>query len=138
MRGVVTIWKDISLNSHNRNEFIDISPQIAAVVEKSGIENGFCTIFVPHTTAGVTINENTDPNVIRDMLLTFNRLVPKLAEFKHTEGNSDAHIKASLVGFSCTIPVISGHLHMGTWQGIYFCEFDGPRNRKVKVNIYGE
>jgi secondary thiamine-phosphate synthase enzyme len=135
---VVTIWKDIGLTSHNRNELIDISSLIATEVEKSSIEDGFCLIFVPHTTAGITINENTDTNVIHDILLTFDRLVPKIAEYRHQEGNSDAHVKASLVGFSCTIPIISGHLHMGTWQGIYFCEFDGPRNRKIKVNIYGE
>lgn len=135
---MVTIWKDIGLTSHNRNELIDISSLIATEVEKSSIEDGFCLIFVPHTTAGITINENTDTNVIHDILLTFDRLVPKIAEYRHQEGNSDAHVKASLVGFSCTIPIISGHLHMGTWQGIYFCEFDGPRNRKIKVNIYGE
>ncbi|HBF36706.1 MAG TPA: hypothetical protein DDW50_05240 [Firmicutes bacterium] len=132
------MWKDIGLTSHNRNELIDISSLIATEVEKSSIEDGFCLIFVPHTTAGITINENTDTNVIHDILLTFDRLVPKIAEYRHQEGNSDAHVKASLVGFSCTIPIISGHLHMGTWQGIYFCEFDGPRNRKIKVNIYGE
>jgi secondary thiamine-phosphate synthase enzyme len=132
------MWKEISLTTLERSQFIDISVQVAAEVSKSGIKDGLCTVFVPHTTAGITINENTDPNVVRDMLVTLEHLVPQKADYRHAEGNSDAHVKASLVGFSCTVPVISGQLHMGTWQGIYFCEFDGPRNRKVKVSVLGE
>jgi secondary thiamine-phosphate synthase enzyme len=134
---VVPIWKEISLTSQDRAQFIDVSAQIAAEVSKSGIKDGFCIVFVPHTTAGITINEKTDRNVVRDMLTALERLVPKAAEYRHIEGNSDAHVKASLIGFSCTIPIISGHLHLGTWQGVHFCEFDGPRNRKIKVGVFG-
>jgi secondary thiamine-phosphate synthase enzyme len=138
MRGVVPIWKEISLTTQDRLQFINISAQVRAEVVRSGIKNGSCTVFVPHTTAGITINENTDPDVVRDILATLERLVPKAAEYRHIEGNSDAHVKASLVGCSCVIPIISGQLHMGTWQGIYFCEFDGPRNRKLKIGLFGD
>jgi secondary thiamine-phosphate synthase enzyme len=135
---VVQIWQEISITSQEKAQFIDISAEIAAVVAHGNIKNGFCTVFVAHTTAGITINENTDPNVVRDMLDTLEHLVPRTLKYRHVEGNSDAHIKASLMGFSCTIPVISGNLHMGTWQGIYFCEFDGPRNRKIRIGLFGE
>ena len=132
------MWKEINLTTQVRSQFIDITTEVRSEVAHSGIKNGFCTLFVPHTTAGLTINENTDPDVVRDMLGTFERLIPKAAEFRHTEGNSDAHIKASLMGSSCTIPIINGQLNIGIWQGIYFCEFDGPRNRKLKVGLFGE
>jgi secondary thiamine-phosphate synthase enzyme len=138
MRGEIPIWKEISLTTLDKSQFIEITAQVALEVTHSGIKNGFCTLFVPHTTAGITINENTDPNVIRDMLGTLERLVPETVEYRHAEGNSDAHVKASLIGSSCTVPIISGQIHMGTWQGIYFCEFDGPRNRKLKVGLFGE
>jgi secondary thiamine-phosphate synthase enzyme len=132
------MWKEINLTTQARSQFIDISAQVGAEVAHSGIKNGFCTLFVPHTTAGLTINENTDPNAVQDILGTIERLIPKTAEYRHSEGNSDAHIKASLMGFSCTIPIINGQLHIGIWQGIYFCEFDGPRNRKLKIGLFGE
>ncbi|HBE76320.1 MAG TPA: hypothetical protein DDW65_00835 [Firmicutes bacterium] len=138
LRGVISIWKEINLTSCDRSQLIDITAQVAAEVARSGIKNGLCTVFIPHTTAGITINENTDPNVARDMLNTLEHLAPHKADYQHAEGNSDSHVKASLVGSSCTVPVISGQLHMGTWQGIYFCEFDGPRNRRVKVGVFGE
>ena len=93
---------------------------------------------MPHTTAGLTINENADPDVTRDMLVGLTRLVPVKGDYRHVEGNSDAHIKASLMGFSLMLPVIEGHLALGTWQALYFCEFDGPRNRHILVNIAGE
>ncbi|MHB1455442.1 MAG: secondary thiamine-phosphate synthase enzyme YjbQ, partial [Armatimonadota bacterium] len=94
------------------------------------------TIFVPHTTAGITINENADPDVVRDLIETLNRIVPENGDYRHSEGNSDAHLKASMMGFSATIIVENGKLLLGTWQGIYFCEFDGPRTRHIFVKVY--
>ena len=128
----------MNVTTQAQSQFINVTAQVEAEVGHSGIKNGFCTLFVPHTTAGITINENTDPDVVRDMLVTLERLVPKAAEYRHIEGNSDAHVKASLVGFSCVIPIMSGRLQMGTWQEIYFCEFDGPRNRKLKIGLFGD
>jgi secondary thiamine-phosphate synthase enzyme len=102
---------------------------------KSGIREGLCLLFVPHTTAAITINENADPDVVRDLLVTLERLVPRHGDYRHGEGNSDAHLKASLMGFSCQIPVSGGRLALGTWQGIYFCEFDGPRRRQLCIGF---
>jgi secondary thiamine-phosphate synthase enzyme len=105
-------------------------------VGSSGVTNGICYIFVPHTTAGVTINENADPDVVRDLLRSLGRLVPEHGDYRHREGNSDAHLKASMMVFSCVVPVIAGRLGLGTWQGIYFCEFDGPRSRRVRIGVF--
>lgn len=116
-------------------EFINISSMVREAVKKSGIQDGIVTVFIPHTTAGVTINENADPDVIRDILTTFNRVFPENGDYHHSEGNSHAHIKASIMGSSCTVIVEQGQLLLGTWQGIYFCEFDGPRNRKVFIKV---
>jgi secondary thiamine-phosphate synthase enzyme len=102
------------------------------------MKNGTCHMYMPHTTAGLTINENADPDVARDILSGLARLVPVTGEYRHAEGNSDAHLKASLVGFSLMVPVIDGHLALGTWQAMYFCEFDGPRDRHVLVGFRGE
>ncbi len=113
--------------------FYNITSQVSEAVAKSGINNGVCVVFCPHTTAGLTINENADPDVKSDMLLALNRLVPHLADFRHFEGNSPAHVKASLMGSSVTVIVENRRLLLGTWQGIYFCEFDGPRNRNFYV-----
>ncbi len=129
------MWKEISLTTNSRSEFVNVTAEIKAEVARAGIKNGVCNIFVPHTTAGITINENTDPNVTRDLIQTLERLVPRTGDYRHSEGNSDAHLKASMVGFSCSIPIINSQLSLGTWQGIYFCEFDGPRNRKLKVGV---
>lgn len=104
-------------------------------VAESGVENGVCVVFCPHTTAGITINENADPDVVRDMLLGLDKAFPDRAEFLHAEGNSAAHLKASCVGSSATVIVENGRPLLGTWQGIYFCEFDGPRRRTVYVKI---
>ncbi|MGE5583749.1 MAG: secondary thiamine-phosphate synthase enzyme YjbQ [Bacillota bacterium] len=131
------MWKEINLTTQSRNQFIDITAQVRAEIAKSDLKNGFCNLFIPHTTAGVTVNENTDPNVIRDIINTLERLAPKSGQYQHSEGNSDAHIKASLIGSSCMIPINNGQLNLGTWQGIFFCEFDGPRNRKVKIQMFG-
>jgi secondary thiamine-phosphate synthase enzyme len=118
-----------------QTEFIDITHLVQEAVQKAGLREGICIIFIPHTTAAVTINENADPSVIQDMVMELNKIVPFKDQYRHLEGNSPAHIKASLVGCSEIILVESGKLFLGTWQGIFFCEFDGPRNRKVHVKI---
>ncbi len=116
--------------------FIDITGQVRKIVASGNVQNGLCQIFVPHTTAGVTINENADPDVVTDMLAALGKIVPDL-HYRHSEGNSPAHVKSSLVGCSITVPISEGRLCLGTWQGIYFCEFDGPRTRKVWVQLVG-
>ena len=116
--------------------FIDITGQVRKIVASGNVQNGLCQIFVPHTTAGVTINEDADPDVVTDMLAALGKMVPDLP-YRHTEGNSPAHVKSSLVGCSITVPISEGRLCLGTWQGIYFCEFDGPRTRKVWVQLVG-
>ncbi len=126
------------VRSSERVEFIDITHSVQEVVQKSGVTEGICIVFAPHTTAAVTINENADPSVIQDMDMAMTRIVPFESRYRHLEGNSPAHIKSSLVGCSETVLVESGKLVLGTWQGIFFCEFDGPRNRKVFVKIMRE
>jgi secondary thiamine-phosphate synthase enzyme len=116
--------------------FIDITAKVREYVRRSQIRKGICQVFVPHTTAGVTINENADPDVLTDMLAAMGNMVPKLP-YRHVEGNSPAHVKSSLMGCSITVIVEDSDLVLGTWQGIYFCEFDGPRNRKVFVQVIG-
>ena len=116
-------------------EFVDITRSVQEAVKKTGMEDGICIVFVPHTTAAVTINENADPSVVHDMIMELNKIVPFKDAYRHMEGNSPAHIKASLVGCSEIIIVESGKLVLGTWQGIFFCEFDGPRSRKVHVKV---
>ncbi len=115
--------------------FVDLTPQVRSYVSGVGKHDGVCTVFVPHTTAGVTINENADPDVQHDLLLAFSRMVPDQPEFRHAEGNSSAHTKASIVGSSVNVIVADGDLMLGTWQGIYLAEFDGPRERKVWVTV---
>ena len=117
------------------NEFVDITCEVGRVVEKSGVREGFCLVYVPHTIAGVTISEGADPDVVRDILKNLEELVPAGKRFLHTEGNSDAHIKSSLVGASQLIPITGGKLALGTWQAVFFCEFDGPRTRNVLVQV---
>ena len=126
---------NISVRSSKREEFIDITGQVQRLVSDSGVEEGSCFLFVPHTTAAVTINEGADPSVKRDMLVYLNKLVPHKGDYHHMEGNSDAHIKASLLGSSATIIIEKGSLALGTWQSVYFCEFDGPRQRSLKCRI---
>lgn len=116
-----------------RENFHNITPQVRDAVKNSGISDGICVVFCPHTTAGITINENADPSVVQDMLLGLSKAFPDRSEFRHMEGNSSAHLRASCVGSGVTIPVENGRLILGTWQGIYFCEFDGPRQRKFIV-----
>ncbi len=126
------------VRSSQRTDFIDITHSVQEAVEKSRVTEGVCIVFVPHTTAAVTINENADPSVIQDMAMAMERIVPFEDRYRHLEGNSPAHIKSSLVGCSETLLVESGKLVLGTWQGIFFCEFDGPRSRKVYVKILRE
>ena len=116
--------------------FVDITAQVAAIVRAGGVGEGICHVFVPHTTAGVTINENADPDVVADMLAGLDKLVPRLP-YRHAEGNSPAHIKASLLGVAATVPVTGGGLVLGTWQAIYLGEFGGPRRRTVCVTLVG-
>jgi len=123
------------VRTSKQTEFIDITQSIQEAVKKTGVEDGICIIFIPHTTAAVTINENADPSVVQDILMELNKMVPFKDQYHHMEGNSPAHIKASLVGCSQFILIESGKLVLGTWQGIFFCEFDGPRDRKVFVKV---
>lgn len=126
------------VKTSTQTEFIDITRSVQEAVKKIGVEDGICIIFIPHTTAGVTINENADPSVIHDILMELNKIVPVKDQYHHLEGNSPAHIKSSLVGCSKIVFVESGRLALGTWQGIFFCEFDGPRNRKVHVKVISD
>ncbi len=128
------IWT-FQVKTSKQIELIDITRSIQEVVSKSGVEEGLCLIFIPHTTAAVTINENADPSVSRDIVMELNKMVSFEGPYQHGEGNSPAHIKTSLMGSSQTLFVEFGKLVLGTWQGIFFCEFDGPRNRTVQVKV---
>lgn len=122
--------------THRRNEIVDLTRRVQEIVGESGVREGLCVVYVPHTTAGVTINENADPDVKHDMLEKLSRMVPEEEGFyQHGEGNSDSHVKTALVGPSVTLIVEGGRLVLGTWQGIYFCEFDGPRTRGYHVKV---
>lgn len=126
---------ELTIRTTKQEEFINITHMVRQVVTNSGIKDGLVTIFVPHTTAGITINENADPDVVYDMLYGLRKVFPESREYRHMEGNSHAHLKASAMGASETIIIEEGSLKLGTWQGIYFCEFDGPRTRKVYVKV---
>ncbi|MFC2171341.1 secondary thiamine-phosphate synthase enzyme YjbQ [Acidobacteriota bacterium] len=125
----------IDVKTSRKVEFIDVSAKIEEEVRKAGIEDGLCLAYVPHTTAGILINENADPSVAEDIIAALDRSVPENLSYRHLEGNSPAHIKASLTGSSKMIIVESGRLKLGTWQGIFFCEFDGPRGRQLWVKL---
>ena len=127
---------DVRTGSHT--EFVNIDREVQAAVDDAGLSSGVVHVFVPHTTAGITINENADPDVKADMELILDRAVPWQGGYAHAEGNSAAHVKASMMGFTATVLVENGKLQLGTWQSIYFCEFDGPRSRKVWVQVAGE
>jgi len=123
------------LRTATREEMIDITPQVRSAVKRSGVSDGICCLYCPHTTAGVTIQENSDPDVKADMVAHLNRVVPKNAPFRHDEGNSDAHIKSSIIGATATLIVEDGKPLLGTWQAVFFCEFDGPRERSVRIKV---
>ena len=127
----------IEIRTKARQEFVDITPEVERLVAASGITNGICVVTVPHTTAGVTVNENADPDVRADIAMTLRQIVPDALPYAHGEGNAPAHVKASLTGSSVTLIVEGGRLRLGTWQAIYFCEFDGPRARRAWVQVLG-
>ena len=124
-----------SVKTSARSEMVDVTSSVQKEISKAGVSNGICVVYVPHTTAGITINEGADPAVCRDIIGKLNDLVPPDAGYRHMEGNADSHIKASLVGSSVSVLVEKGRLVLGTWQKIFFCEFDGPRARKVHLKI---
>lgn len=125
----------INVRSKSRNEFIDITSLVQDVVKEAGVIKGVCCLYVPHTTAGITINEGADPSVQRDILNALSRLIPHDMNYSHREGNADAHIKSTLVGTSVIVIIDEGKLVLGTWQAVFFCEFDGPRHRRVAVKF---
>jgi len=127
--------QQFTVRTDSRQQMLDITDRVQQAVAQGGVREGICMVFVPHTTAAVTINENADPSVRRDMLMEIDKVVPLDDGYDHAEGNSAAHLKSSLFGCSCLVPVEGGRLVLGTWQGVYFCEFDGPRTRKVQVMV---
>ena len=128
----------LSVKTRKRTELVDITSDINKLIQKSGVDQGLCMIYVPHTTAAITINESADPSVKSDILKILNQIIPWEANYRHLEGNSPAHIKSTLVGSSELVAIENRRLLLGTWQGIFFCEFDGPRTRKVNVRIMEE
>ncbi|MDR2343240.1 MAG: secondary thiamine-phosphate synthase enzyme YjbQ [Spirochaetaceae bacterium] len=134
----MTVLSTFTLETRERNEWLNITARVRKAIEASRVTEGVCVVFVPHTTAAVTINENADPDVPRDMLTALNAISPDRADFRHAEGNSAAHAKTSLVGPSITVIVSAGRPLLGTWQAIWFTEFDGPRTRTVHVRVFGE
>jgi len=129
---------ELTIPTHSAEEMQDITREVQAALDRLGVRQGVCTVFVPHTTAAVTINENADPDVPHDLLLGLREIVRDLPGFRHAEGNSSAHLKSTLVGCSTQVVVRDGRLALGTWQSLFFCEFDGPRTRKLWVSATGE
>jgi secondary thiamine-phosphate synthase enzyme len=127
--------KVIDLTTKAREEIVDITAEVASAVKQEGLMDGLCLVYVPHTTAGVSVNENADPTVKSDVLMTLKHVVPDALPYRHSEGNSPAHVKAVLAGSSVTLIVEDGRMQLGTWQGVYFCEFDGPRRRQVWIKF---
>jgi len=132
------MFAEIPVRTHNHTEFVRLDSEVQKIVSECGVKNGICTVFAPHTTAAITINENADPDVVRDIIAETEKIIPWNDGYRHMEGNSAAHIKSSLFGASETILIREGRLKLGTWQSIYFCEFDGPRHRKVWIQIISE
>lgn len=126
---------EFTIKTNKADELINITHLVRQEVRRSGVKEGVAVVFIPHTTAGITINENADPDVVFDMLSVLRRVSPESGGYRHAEGNSHAHVKASMMGSSCTVIIENGDLLLGTWQGIYFCEFDGPRTRKVYIRV---
>jgi secondary thiamine-phosphate synthase enzyme len=131
------VFKALNIKSRAKTEFIDITDDINEAIKESGIKSGICYIYIPHTTAGITINEGADPSVKRDIITTLNRLIPFEGDYQHMEGNSAAHIKSTVVGVSQFVVIEDGRALLGTWQSVYLCEFDGPRHRRAVLKIAG-
>lgn len=125
----------INITTKHRNQLVNITSEILKIVSNSQVKEGVCIVYCPHTTAGITINENADPDVVDDLIMGLNKIVDSRWPFKHGEGNSDAHLKSSIVGCEKTIIIENGKLKLGKWQGVFFCEFDGPRNRNVEIKV---
>ena len=132
------MFHTLTVRTGSRTEFLDLTGQIQEAVRESGVQEGLCHLFVPHTTAAVTINENADPSVRVDILMVLNKIISDRESYRHLEGNSPAHIKASLIGPQLTLLVSGGRLVLGTWQGVYFCEFDGPRSRRLHLKVVAD
>jgi secondary thiamine-phosphate synthase enzyme len=133
------IQKEFRVSTRSRTEMVDVTNRVGSIVRESGVANGDAIVFCPHTTAAITINENADPSVVHDILLSLDKLLPRSdPDYRHSEGNSDAHCKSSLVGCSEQVLIADGRLTLGTWQAVYFCEFDGPRTRRLIVQVRGE
>jgi secondary thiamine-phosphate synthase enzyme len=130
--------QELCFRTHKRAQWVDLTGEVERIVSSSGIRSGICVVASLHTTGGVTVNENADPDVQRDFFYALEKLVPQGAAFRHAEGNADSHVKASLVGLSVQVPIAGGRMALGTWQSVYFCEFDGPRSRRVSVTVTGE
>ncbi len=130
--------KTLRIKTDKRTQLVEVTREIEGAIQESGVRSGVCHLFVPHTTAGLAINEHADPDVARDVENTLDRLVPQYGTYRHSEGNSDSHVKAVLTGASRTIPIEDGKLVLGTWQGIFFCEFDGPRERRLHVKVVAD
>ena len=128
-------WTTFEVHTKRRAQLVDVTEHVAEIVKRAGVGDGVCHVFIPHTTAGVTINEGADPDVARDLEAQLAKLVPKESGFRHAEGNSDSHIKTALVGPACSAPVREGELALGTWQAIFLCEWDGPRRRRIEVAV---
>jgi secondary thiamine-phosphate synthase enzyme len=129
------VSQTLEVKTARRTQMVDITAEVARLVAAAGVAEGVCHLYVPHTTAGITINENDDPDVPRDIEAALDRLVPKEGPYKHCEGNADSHIKSTLTGVSQSVPIEGGRLALGRWQAVFFCEFDGPRRREVRVKI---
>jgi secondary thiamine-phosphate synthase enzyme len=130
--------KELDVKTSSHTEFVEITERVQRAVDESGVKDGVCVCFMPHTTAGITINENADPDVVADMIYALDKAVPwKDSHYRHGEGNTAAHVKSSMMGHSVTLIVQNGRIQLGTWQGVFLCEFDGPRTRKVWVSIMG-
>ena len=128
----------LTVKSESKTELIDVTSEVQKLVQEAGLTDGVCMLYVPHTTAGVTINESADPSVKADIMMVLNKIVPWEAGYRHSEGNSPAHVKSTLIGASELVAVEDGKLVLGTWQGVFFCEFDGPRNRKLHLRFLPE
>src|SRR5678816_2769831 len=129
---------ELSLKTERRTQLLDVPAGVAKMVHDSGVHHGVCHLYVPHTTAGIIVNEGADPDVARDLEMALDRLVPREGGYRHAEGNSDSHVKSALTGSSATVFVCNGRLELGRWQGIFFCEFDGPRQRTLRIKVVSD